>query len=284
MNQLPQQLEMEVVERIHDFISANSELLIQDSLLTKPMGQRVFDIVKQKAILVFYPIEDRNEENNAFSLFDLPAADGTGINFVYINTNKTIEKQIYAAAHELGHLLFVDKYVKEEFPDIEEDLIVNRFAAEILMPSEQFKRIVMTSFAEKADDHVITWRVLFYAIIEAMEYFLVPYEAAAIRLLETDVLPLNEVDFLISGDAEFERERIDKIIEHLIGERMESKLLRIDRKREIEGLEHLLNKAEEKKPFLSKKILRLRKEFNLLGEEQEIRLNQIINVEESGSE
>lgn len=56
-----------------------------------------------------------------------------------INTNNTIEKQVYIAAHELGHVWKIDEKVLAKCDgNIDSEAIINRFAAELLMPAELF--------------------------------------------------------------------------------------------------------------------------------------------------
>ena len=64
--------------------------------------------------------------------------------FVYLNTAKPLEKQIFAAGHELGHLWNVadiiwNAQLEKQFPRKEnEEAAMNRFSAELLMPEKTF--------------------------------------------------------------------------------------------------------------------------------------------------
>lgn len=39
------------------------------------------------------------------------------VNFVFINTHKSIEKQVFTATHELGHILDLSEYLKKNCLD-----------------------------------------------------------------------------------------------------------------------------------------------------------------------
>jgi len=67
-----------------------------------------FSILEKTAIVVFYPLDD---ENDGFHI--QRTLKGKSADFVYINTSKAIEKQIFTAAHELGHRLGVESYISE---------------------------------------------------------------------------------------------------------------------------------------------------------------------------
>ena len=105
-------------------------------------GEDIFDILKEFSYVVFYPLDD---ENDGFHL-KKPVA-GEMKDFVYINTSKSLAKQVFTAAHEFGHIINVDDAVVnilqsknsalELHLDIKEQ-IINRFASEILMPRDAF--------------------------------------------------------------------------------------------------------------------------------------------------
>ena len=62
--------------------------------------------------------------------------------FVFINTSKAVQEQTWTAAHELGHVWKVDSYVKNELnqPELDSEDLVNRFAAELLLPTDIFTK------------------------------------------------------------------------------------------------------------------------------------------------
>lgn len=55
--------------------------------------------------------------------------NGEEKHFVFINTNSTLEKQVYTAAHELGHVWEIDKKVLAEMvekSDCDSEKIINQ--------------------------------------------------------------------------------------------------------------------------------------------------------------
>ena len=60
----------------------------------------IFGILEKHCTVVYYPIE--NEINCGFHTKRF-VKDRLG-DFVYINTAKTVAEQVFAAAHELGHV------------------------------------------------------------------------------------------------------------------------------------------------------------------------------------
>ena len=71
-----------------------------------------------------------------------------------INTNNTRERQAFSATHELGHICRVDQRVRERVPfecdnDAEmNEKIIDRFAAELLMPRDLFIEAINNWFKE----------------------------------------------------------------------------------------------------------------------------------------
>lgn len=87
--------------------------------------------------------EDKQLDLDGFSTDKV--INGHPETIVYINYAKNKEKQNFCAAHELGHLHELDKQLEDLFPDdvfthsnIED--VMNRFAAELMMPARDFER------------------------------------------------------------------------------------------------------------------------------------------------
>ena len=145
MSNMPPKISPVAVKLIVDFIKENSEYLYNGH--TPPFGKGIFNIIEKKAIVFYYPIMDVKEKNDAFLLSKVPLKNGEIKDVIFINTYQTFEKQVFAAAHELGHLLNVPGYVNEQVEKKEnEELIVNRFAAEYLMPKQPFIDFFLKEF------------------------------------------------------------------------------------------------------------------------------------------
>ena len=106
----------------------------------KLLRNDVLKLLDEYCTIVFYPLADHI--NNGFHT-EIPDKNGVDQHFVFINTSQTVDKQVFTAAHELGHIWGVDTFVcdhcnipKED--DATREKIINRFAAELLMPKEYF--------------------------------------------------------------------------------------------------------------------------------------------------
>lgn len=96
-----QKLPVSVEKLILDFINEKNiptEYLVRDS---------IFNILEKYCTVLYYPLE--NEENDGCHVERL--VNNKVESFVFINTNKAVEKQVFTAAHELGHILKLDDYL-----------------------------------------------------------------------------------------------------------------------------------------------------------------------------
>ena len=225
-----------------------------------PIRDYVFNILDQFCTVVYYPL--RNEGNNGFHIKDMPFANGTTQDFVFINTSQTIEKQVFTAAHELGHIWEIDDYVLEEMnlqePGDVREKIINRFAATLLMPNELFIKVLVKEVKKvRNKEGEISAVDLIKLIVLLMNHFLVPKKAVVLRLVELGFVDENEATFLIE-DSSVE-ELIQKYIQDLGFYNLR---FRTDKKW-IEGLSGLLDAAETSGAVSQKKIDCLRKKFDL---------------------
>ena len=125
---------------------------IKDKCIIKNVAIRdnIFGILEDNCTVIYYPLE--NEKNRGFHIKRIVKNELE--DFVYINTAKPIAEQIFAAAHEFGHIFEVSGKVWKMmgysgFPTEEdEENITNRFAAELLMPAEVFKQSFLENMKE----------------------------------------------------------------------------------------------------------------------------------------
>ena len=144
----------------------------------------IFGILEKHCTVVYYPIE--NEINCGFHTkrFVKDRLE----DFVYINTAKTVAEQVFAAAHELGHVWGVAAQVWElagEESVIEsktEERIINRFAAELLMPAKEFRKTFWAHMEKLGLDHnKLRLMDLIRIMVLQMNDYMVPYEAVRRR-------------------------------------------------------------------------------------------------------
>lgn len=231
---------------------------IKDKCIIKNIAIKdgIFSILEDNCTVIYYPLE--NEKNRGFHIKRIVKNELE--DFVYINTAKPIVEQNFAAAHELGHIFEVSEKVWKMmgysgFPTEEdEENITNRFAAELLMPAEVFKRFFLVHMKElgiksgkvKVDD-------LVRVIVMQMNAFMVPYEAVRRRLVEIGLIQQSAADFLESKEKE-----ILHLVE-LLTQYQNSYMEKETGKKTISGIRELIEAAETRENidnFLVKRIKR----------------------------
>ena len=231
---------------------------IKDKCIIKNAAIRdnIFSILEDNCTVIYYPLE--NEKNRGFHIKRIVKNELE--DFVYINTAKPIAEQIFAAAHEFGHIFEVSEKVWKMmgysgFPTEEdEENITNRFAAELLMPAEVFKQSLLEHMKElgiksgkvKVDELV---RVM----VMQMNAFMVPYEAVRRRLVETGLMQQSDADFL-----ETKEDEILCSVE-LLTKDQNSYLEKGTGRKTISGIRELIEEAETREnidDFLVKRIKR----------------------------
>lgn len=181
-----------IIQEIADSIRKKYELE-RNSVI----GDYIFTILQEKEeCLVLMQPNDSQPDLDGFSTEKI--VQGRKRTLVYINTAKNVEKQNFCAAHELGHRYAVDRMVRDKFPhdnispdDGEE--IVNRFAAELMMPEQDFRRRSIKTlqlYIERRGDGItqISEKNAIRAIIQLMDFYYMPYKAVLYRLEEVRVI------------------------------------------------------------------------------------------------
>lgn len=228
------------------------------------LREDVLDLLDRYCTVVYYPLE--NEDNNGFRVKDIPFAKRPCHDFVFINTAQTLEKQAFTAAHELGHIWNVDHFVIENCkiaPELAEP-IINRFAAVLLMPRDEFKAAVRLQLDEyiTSEERSITYISLIKIIVHLMNQFFAPLKAVSLRLVETGFFQQDMVETLFNGEiipADF----LLKLVKNFINEFGYVKLKNPSNKKWIEGLGENLDIAEKKHLISEKKINLMRERFDL---------------------
>lgn len=280
MSNMPVLLPENIVRQITDFISSKADFLGLDLSSNVPLGTKVFDILGKQCTVVYFPIEQIDEENDAFLLTDIPMRSGELRNIVFINTFQTSEKQVFAAAHELGHLLNINAVIKTpDGVDDEEfnERLVNRFAAELLMPKIQFCDFIINTF-NKFDQEKFSFRSLLELVVETMNYFSVPYNSVVIRLVELKIITEPQGRLLVDGTEELPINVLKTIVKTIISESDYENLQSRNMKKEIAGLSDLLEKAEQKDTVSQVQIDRLRDLFNIPHDSQQAFLDKPLEL------
>lgn len=148
----------------------------------KPVGENIFELLEKKSIVLYYPL--LNEKSNGMHIDR--HENGVNKHYVYINTGKPYYDQIFTAAHELGHIINISDLVNEQVPDCNEmeENIVDRFAAEILMPRDMF--LAQWKFFAKdiKKDNKIKVVDFLHSATKQMIFFKVSFASVLLRLAE----------------------------------------------------------------------------------------------------
>lgn len=251
-------LDSRSIEVIREQIKAiRNELNYTDEVIRDD----IFKLLRKKSKIIFFPLVD---EPDLDGFHVERCVNGELVAFVYINSAKNFEKNIFCGAHELGHVYEIEKKIIEKYPETsftiqEVDEIMNRFAAEMLMPQalflDKFKEILRQ--VRENNEVLITGEVL-KTIVALMDYFYVPYKAVVRRLYE--------VGFLTQiGLEKFEKiEDEDKdIIDALIYEGKYTRLRHPSMMTSFENLQESLSFAQEYHVIGYKKIQQMKQDFRI---------------------
>ena len=261
MNQLPDLLPEQVVDEIKTFISNNI------NIKERPLKEGVFNVLREYAVLVFYPLEEQ-EENDAFLLKNMPWT-GEKKHFVFINSSKTKEKQVFAAAHELGHILNLIDNVSVDRKN--EELVVNRMAAYLLMPEDLF----YIHIRKNGIKIKLTKEKFLEIVVATMNDFSCTFEAVVLRFYELGLLGNDYTQAFIARKA---IENQDEYIRRIMVEKKYEELLVVTKEKSIDGLENLIDLLS-KKNKLTPKALRLKNKYAAMVGENKLLDNLIIHIE-----
>ena len=198
-----------------------------------PICDYIFVILKNECILLEWP-EEKQLDLDGFSTEKV--VNGRLETVVYINSAKNKEKQNFCAAHELGHRHKLERQLRDEFQDdiftpsiIEE--VMNRFAAELMMPANDFrkrgKELYNKSLGILNGRKEIYVKKILEAIVELMDFYYVPYKAVVIRFQELGIISEGVSNTLQNYEK---TEKGMNIIGEIINERGITRLRIPDRK------------------------------------------------------
>ena len=220
----------------------------------------IFGILEKHCTVVYYPTE--NEINCGFHTkrFVKDKLE----DFVYINTAKTVAEQVFAAAHELGHVWGVATQVWElagERGVLEskiEERIINRFAAELLMPAKEFRKTFWVHMEKLGlDPSRLRLVDLIRVIVLQMNDYMVPYESVRKRVIETKIITQKFGDVLLKNE-----ETILPLV-NAFSKDQNTMLDRVTAKKTIPGLRNLLETVEKGRELSIYTINRIKSDFDI---------------------
>ena len=234
------------VSAILTFIKGKEKLL-ESGIFNRVLRDDIFRLLEtQDCVVLYYPKE--NEENNGFHV-EHPFR-GELKHFVYINTAQLKETQIFAAAHELGHIWKIVEFMREcgfDGGDDWEEWIINRFAAELLMPEEEFKYFFNTEIEkleEKYRHESIPVNYIIRVITAIMNEFLTPFKSVVHRLYELGIIYEKDAYLILEH---YDNGVFKDYSEKVAREQGYSRLYQSpDKLKHIDNLREFLDKAREK--------------------------------------
>lgn len=225
----------------------------------------VLSILDKFCTVIYYPLN--NERNNGFHINNFPFPNETAKNIVFINTAQTTEKQVFTAAHELGHVWNVDEEIiaKLNLKDSRDqrERIINRFAAVLLMPEEPFKNYYKHEREKFVENGKISLINMFRVIVSLMNYFFAPQKSVILRLVELELIPHDPIAKLLLGEKQLSKKEIESVVKVLLQAYGCDKFINPSNKKWIEGLADLLDKAEKENSIPKEKIDTMRTIFEL---------------------
>lgn len=220
----------------------------------------IFNILEKHCTVIYYPLTE--EKNCGFHTKRFVKDHSE--DFVYINTAKKLPEQVFTAAHELGHVWGVVSKIKERVVDCEnisqkeEEQIINRFAAELLMPRRQFEKTFYFHLKELCSDFDdFSLETLIKTIVMQMNDYMVPYEAVRRRLVETEILTVE------NGILLKENEKSILTLVDIFSKDINTMLDNVTGKKTVPGLRNLLENIEKNQLLDICTIKKIKKDFEI---------------------
>lgn len=269
-------MDMQAMKKQFDnvIVTVVDECKKENEIVNVLIRDDVFEILESHCKVIYYPLKD--EDINGFHV--TRTLCGQGCHFVYINTWNTRERQVFTAAHELGHIWDAYSKVKARFSEIDEyakeaskedgeeelpeEFVSNKFAAQLLMPYDQFTDAVNEVLQGlKYNGRSISMMNLLRLIASLMDTFLVDYKAVTRRLKE--IGRLKPEVFAIMKKYESNPafgETFDSILKEGGHKRLNQ---RTEYNRNISNLTDVIRKAEKNGCELLSTIETLKDEFKI---------------------
>lgn len=256
-------LDGKVVEGIKKLIE---ELKQENHIVNQIIRDDVFGILQTcNCTVLYYPLDGEDGEGEGCDGCHLEKMiAGKMEQMVFINSNNTRERQAFSTAHELGHIWKADERLRFMFPEIELDTeeVINRFAAELLMPEEYFNDGI-DEYLKKINYQGPTMKLtdMLGLIAYLMNYFFVPYRSVVKRMIELKRLQQRDEDILVPYKNSGHLADIIKAEQY-------TRLHHIDRIKNMDDLPEYLMKAQQWKLMNENKIKNIKKDFEISAPEE----------------
>ena len=246
-----------IVEQIPTVIEKVRTNYVLNNMIIK---DDIFGILEKHCTVVYYPIED--EKNCGFHTkrFVKDKLE----DFVYINTAKPIIEQVFTAAHELGHVWGVATQVWKQVGEEDqleskiEEKIINRFAAELLMPTKEFRKTFYAHMEELGlEQDKLRLVDLVRVMVLQMNDYMVPYESVRRRMVETHIISSDDGSFILKNEK-----KILPLV-NAFSKDQNTMLDRVTAKKTIPGLRNLIEVAEKSGRASIYTISKIKKDFDI---------------------
>ena len=243
----------EIVVGIKEFIKEKKQ---KEGIRNEVIRDDVFSVLEKECNVLYYSIDDTIEGCHI-----LKPVNGEMEQFVFINTAKVVQEQVWTAAHELGHVWQVDRIMKAIYDSCLEDneAMVGRFAAEFLMPDTIFTEEVRNKLIEyHFEGDSISGHMMVELVTYLMNFFCTPYKSVIRRFVETGFVDEQyEEEYLKC----FEKNR--QLYEKLIRENQYTRLEEIKEVYSISNLQKDLEFLEKRGVLRNKYLKRVRELFRI---------------------
>lgn len=272
------------VSKIREFIEFQRNALEAENgvHLNAILREDIFPLLDRFCTVVYFPTDDK--ENNGFHV-SYPFRDKM-IHFVYINTAQYREKQIFTAAHELGHIWELGQYLEQMCCCVIDaeycERIMNRFAAELLMPEKIFDDYAHLAIQTAKKTEKLTIGEMLQAITAMMNEFFVPYKAVVYRLYEQEIISESVARLLWGELTRYPRTMLEDFSQKTAQEQGFSRLYVVDKRRGIDGLKDLLDAARNGNRLPTQWLEEFYKRFKLQYTEGDGELDNPLPALESG--
>lgn len=244
----------QVVSIIQEFIDCKKK---EKNIVNEIIRDDVFAILRNECVVLYYALDDSKVEGCHI----IKPLNGRMEQFVFINTTKAIQEQTWTAAHELGHVWEVDTYVKEKLNqyDLDSEHLVNRFAAELLLPKKIFIKELNNKLKEYDYKGPRMYTEMMVRLVTyLMNYFCTPYKAIIRRFIELGYIEASVEQLFFKG---FEEQRA--LYKRLIVENQYTRLETVNKAFSMASMETDISLLEQNEVYSDKKIARLREMFHL---------------------
>lgn len=238
------------------------------------LREDIFDLLNACCTVVFYPFPQ--DENDGFQVARPVTYGGRPHieQFVYLNTAKALEKQVFAVGHELGHIWEVadriwDGDLERALPRAKnEEDAMNRFAAELLMPEEEFRTLANGQLDACRKKGRLSYPDCIRITANLMNEFCVPAASVILRFYETGCLSAAACNRLLfdgpkKGKKDEYQELFQKLLKGYIREGGYTRLLNPTHKKGIREFPQILREAEERGIFSPEKAAALRAQLEI---------------------